>query len=102
PSPTGTLSTPSLHDALPIFAGCGVQFDPAAVRGDQCGDDGQPQAGAAVGARPRGGHTIEPLEHPLRLLRLQSGPIVLHRKANLADRKSTRLNSSHVAISYAV
>src|SRR5690606_41909903 len=48
--------------------------------------------------------------HHIRLLRLQGTPpsplvyagVLLHRNLAVLDRKSTRLNSSHVKISYAV
>src|SRR5690625_5662642 len=82
------VSTLSLHDALPIF----------------------------VRAQPGGGQFLtEPLErtgevgpHRVseddRVGHLHHGRFQVHREehAFVLDRKSTRLNSSHVAISYAV
>src|SRR5439155_19776883 len=77
---TTEIYTLSLHDALPILPGDqGVhrQLLPARLR--------------ERGTRPgdRGGHALR---------RRRSGRDL----ADHADRKSTRLNSSHVAISYAV
>src|SRR5690606_41014605 len=90
----------SLHDALPISA-----------RGHRLGVTGHlvEQAAAAGGgvvdlvdvgtelAAP-GGHTVHglPGAHPL------IGAGGLHQQLLDLDRKSTRLNSSHVKISYAV
>src|SRR5690625_6033543 len=89
----------SLHDALPIWARLlapvqgVVHHEPpvAAVRPEHClgggAADAVPSIGVVldevvVGVGVHGGHRPPP----------DSGP----------DRKSTRLNSSHVAISYAV
>src|SRR5256885_12561407 len=38
----------------------------------------------------------------IRILQPQPGDLVLLRQPEMVDRKSTRLNSSHLAISYAV
>src|SRR5439155_5935770 len=71
---TPEFYTLSLHDALPI---CILVFSKGGHGRSETGD------GSAVGARYR--------RHP------DQGGV-----RYLADRKSTRLNSSHVAISYAV
>src|SRR5690625_6468099 len=51
-----------------------------------------------------GAHRIEGRVIPRALGRHQKAPllVVLHDPRRMEDRKSTRLNSSHVAISYAV
>src|SRR5207253_4073470 len=97
-SSPSTLSTLSLHDALPISGGQRdrpervVRGDRRVIRLGHAGDQphlGDPAGVAQVGLEHHGGLLFEYLaeaplgEHPL-------------------DRKSTRLNSSHVAISYAV
>src|SRR5690606_40588362 len=86
------LYTLSLHDALPISAGRGgpvpcSPYHAHGVRGQSWNgkDDGCPLAGPHV---PRAGRA-EP--------RPPGGS-----GAGRPDRKSTRLNSSHVKISYAV
>src|SRR5690606_40286259 len=85
--------TPSLHDALPI------SVDVHHVPGDERSTVGQQERREVrqlpVLADPAEGHPL--LEH-LRDLRRrhQAAP------SALGDRKSTRLNSSHVQISYAV
>src|SRR5690606_41913008 len=45
---------------------------------------------------------IHPLEGAVRHERFPDGPRQVRRLARVQDRKSTRLNSSHVKISYAV
>src|SRR5699024_11840034 len=99
---TAALSTLSLHDALPILRQlrravyqCGDEPNDDEIRNKRAGDAQQRRKDAqsvlAVPpfcqlCQPRGG----------RALWLN----FLHGK--LLDRKSTRLNSSHVSISYAV
>src|SRR5439155_16265459 len=86
---TTLFSTLSLHDALPIYRCCLFPRRPPVAR---------------VRAGALGGDGLE----PERLSRGQAHcpSAVRGRRARLArtaeDRKSTRLNSSHVAISYAV
>src|SRR5207253_4542224 len=92
PTPTSPLS---LHDALPISGrtrGCATRLRPTLW---------------AEARRPRNGRWRDTFAccrqcprwlHP-RAPRDEGGP---HRRAARGDRKSTRLNSSHVAISYAV
>src|SRR5258705_9345561 len=70
---TTEIYTLSLHDALPISSA--ISKAPGS-RGNWYERGEQRGAGAAVGRRARG--------------------------ASFADRKSTRLNSSHLGISYAV
>src|SRR5438132_7970462 len=78
---TTEIYTLSLHDALPISAGDLVSPRAEAPR---------PRAHARS-ARPPSGHDATPRgRRPTRL------------SAHESDRKSTRLNSSHTVISYAV
>src|SRR5207253_11219527 len=87
-SPT-LLYTLSLHDALPIYAGrhLAVTDNPYLV-----GDTTQRLINRLTRNRP----LLQRLLHAGAQLRL------IVRLADIVDRKSTRLNSSHVAISYAV
>src|SRR5436190_16374620 len=80
-TPATEIYTLSLHDALPIFGDCALR----AVELDAC----------ALRARlkPFGG------EHHARFHQLL---VVLAHRGKDVDRKSTRLNSSHTVISYAV
>src|SRR5690606_39303143 len=102
--PTGSATTAhatlSLHDALPIFAEADIvpgAGDIGAI--DEVVDvlveqEGRYRAGAA--------HIVLDAEVEVgRLQRLQVGIAEL-RLITVQDRKSTRLNSSHVKISYAV
>src|SRR5207244_11506725 len=84
--PPPQLSTLSLHDALPILR----RPAPHGRRLERAGPAGRRVA--AVERRPL--RRVRPLEPALRGVRL--------RPARPADRKSTRLNSSHQIISYAV
>src|SRR5690606_41180590 len=83
------ISTLSLHDALPIL-------------GDRNGPDRQPRtcrAGArAHSQRDRGAQRESGGKPPHPLWRQRQGG----ERGRALDRKSTRLNSSHVKISYAV
>src|SRR5690606_39935911 len=75
------IYTPSLHDALPILV--------AADRVELALDRDAVLAAQAL---------VDPLLHDgARLARHEQQRVLVHR-----DRKSTRLNSSHVKISYAV
>src|SRR5690625_5545742 len=49
-------------------------------------------------SRPHNSHRLVQEQSSKRELQLENSRVLLHRR----DRKSTRLNSSHVAISYAV
>src|SRR5690606_39556210 len=99
PSAVHTLS---LHDALPILWGVyGASSVVVALA-----------AGVFLLTLDRWGASYEPLGTPLAgalfvaacvawaLLTLQDGVLTGLRKAEWVDRKSTRLNSSHVKISY--
>src|SRR5207253_10375675 len=95
--PTPVLSTLSLHDALPIFTPAKLTndfflFEEALRNGAYVavGDiDGDAYGDLIGGGGPGGGPRIYILD----------GYDLTH---GGKDRKSTRLNSSHVAISYAV
>src|SRR5690606_39471947 len=92
----------SLHDALPIYSvekirweedyrltPAGLLLEEARVRGAGAGMDAPPAAVFADGSwryRP----PLPPLQ-----------PLRLSRSTTAGDRKSTRLNSSHVKTSYA-
>src|SRR5699024_11509946 len=92
------MCTLSLHDALPIFQSDGIKGGEHA----HVGHNGQVVFAVAVAV---GGDVHHQADVEAGLV-LDDGPGVL---GNLAvedvvglDRKSTRLNSSHVSISYAV
>src|SRR5207253_8793751 len=94
PPPPSTLSTLSLHDALPILSVHRRRGAPEATGHHRCRRNGRVQAISQL---------------PVPAARAAAG--VLHRVQAVAvrlprrqeqDRKSTRLNSSHVATSYAV
>src|SRR5207249_9485634 len=95
PPPTTPTSTLSLHDALPI---CGRR---AAVR---------PAQPLERLSRRQGAGGLDPAAHAGILRRSRHRPAAARRgerdrsarAENHADRKSTRLISSHVSISYAV
>src|SRR5690606_39361245 len=77
---TTEIYTLSLHDALPICAGGdGARVRPCSRPGDRGGEHQRPYRVRGVGRARGGGASGEG-----------------------GDRKSTRLNSSHVKISYAV
>src|SRR5699024_12761609 len=76
---TSAMHTLSLHDALPISRG----YPPAAHRGAASAESADHSGGVVAG---------HPRCHGLDAARADGRP----------DRKSTRLNSSHVSISYAV
>src|SRR3712207_6920860 len=82
---TTEFYTLSLHDALPIFESVGVDRAPQLARpGDY-----------RVGVLDA--HVSEPLGRDAPL-----APLGVHLVEAAEDRKSTRLNSSHANISYAV
>src|SRR5207247_9591283 len=98
-SPTPSSSTLSLHDALPIS--CHVvsrELDRSRVGLVEPGD--HPQGGGLPGP----GWTQESEELAPGDLQVDAGDRdhVAERLAHARDRKSTRLNSSHEWISYAV
>src|SRR5699024_12548369 len=92
--------TPSLHDALPIYRLQSPRHSrPSQRRGLK---NVQPRTGAFFmqGGAPVGERWIKEAED-LRA-RGSSGTMLRNHNNNKVDRKSTRLNSSHVSISYAV
>src|SRR5699024_11964769 len=89
---TTEIYTLSLHDALPISA----FVDEVRAKAESAG---VVLSNLAVGADF---FTEEPDEHAQQVARVKSCVDLAERHAGLQDRKSTRLNSSHVSISYAV
>src|SRR5699024_12695249 len=85
-SATTEIYTLSLHDALPI----------STVRGSRCPPGRRRSAGTFRGRAPDGPRRRRAAR---RHRHRGSGP---RGRRCLRDRKSTRLNSSHVSISYAV
>src|SRR5205807_7966030 len=79
--PTAEIYTLSLHDALPIFLRPIEEEQLHARRGAR--EDAEVDAGGRDGGAKRRASPFDQLQH-------------------LLDRKSTRLNSSHLVISYAV
>src|SRR5207249_8654050 len=95
---TTEIYTLSLHDALPICGGCEIAMACTMRLASENAKLGQPEV--KLGIIPGYGGTQ-------RLLRLvgkgRAMQLVLAGEMISAqDRKSTRLNSSHVSISYAV
>src|SRR5437868_10431945 len=90
-APTPEIYTLSLHDALPISKGCpGDGRRPAGPQGGSglaVRRDGGGPGVADYRFRREAGRSQDPARRP---------------KPVPGDRKSTRLNSSHVSISYAV
>src|SRR2546427_1881516 len=88
---TTEIYTLSLHDALPIsIARSRSSSDRSAITRTTCGVTLAPPGSGAPRPRPRSTR------------RGRGSPIVGPFAQALADRKSTRLNSSHSQISYAV
>src|SRR5256885_4681435 len=87
---TTEIYTLSLHDALPIPDSVGTLRHPARAEGRILGGPPRPILRRLL-QRPGQGVDRGPWLHPGRLAGLPQG-----------DRKSTRLNSSHLVISYAV
>src|SRR5439155_27276141 len=83
------IYTLSLHDALPIWA-------------LQRGDPLPPGSGSRRDSGPRDDHDVEDGAHGHPVRRRERRGDRRPQEALQTDRKSTRLNSSHVAISYAV
>src|SRR5207249_10433300 len=94
PPPPTTTSTLSLHDALPIW----VAASPFGT-GLAAGSQSDP-AEAVAGSRAHNQWLAEFVaEEPNRRIGVAVVPAII---PDMEDRKSTRLNSSHVSISYAV
>src|SRR5690606_41933543 len=95
-TPTTRNDPLSLHDALPIWGE--VEVQPVVAVELLL----EPAHELAAGVQPRHlvlvlvGHELE------EVARHRLGQVGRARRANALDRKSTRLNSSHVKISYAV
>src|SRR5439155_22438567 len=102
PLSTTQISTLSLHDALPIFSHRSIKWLVSDVV------NASTMVPTGIGDREFPSHqTIEEVPSLLPVDDASEGS-VLARQADTGvlhdgqDRKSTRLNSSHVAISYAV
>src|SRR5207249_11124790 len=96
------VCTVSLHDALPICGRIGVAFGgvehgPGGGEGGEVGGGGAQEHVVDEQGVPRV-RRDEPDAEPV--LHVYAGEEIAHEQ--LLDRKSTRLNSSHVSISYAV
>src|SRR5207253_4181449 len=92
--PPPTTYPLSLHDALPIFDAAHPRRDQRVRHRVEIGHD--------VAFDPRLERAL-PVERQVKLLaRFGHQRQAKQRSAPAIDRKSTRLNSSHVAISYAV
>src|SRR5690606_40157330 len=90
PHPTTALTAPytlPLHDALPIYQQNGDDHDRTGRRTGRPGRASRTRCPPAITARPLTSRCLTPSD----------GRFMLRK-----DRKSTRLNSSHVKISYAV
>src|SRR5207245_5879163 len=98
---TTVTSTPSLHDALPIFAGFTVSDVLAKPIETAALLDALRRAGVAADRR---GAVLVVDDDPgcLRLMEATLGRSGFQTICRQEDRKSTRLNSSHGSISYAV
>src|SRR5690606_39362349 len=97
-SPTTSLHLPSLHDALPILVAQPLRT-PARTPASPLHRRAPPNGSRRDGSERTG--DLHRLEH-LELVAFLEVREVLQRHAALEDRKSTRLNSSHVKTSYAV
>src|SRR5699024_11565887 len=92
PAPTAHLSPLPLHDALPIYPADRAPGRPGT------GSTGH-RVDRAPGLRIRLGSGLELVAEPAHC---GEQPRLRGIDLDLRDRKSTRLNSSHVSISYAV
>src|SRR5439155_26652576 len=86
---TTEIYTLSLHDALPILIATKFGFK-IGPKDEQIGLDSRPE------------HIKEVADASLKRLRTDVIDLYYQHRVDPKDRKSTRLNSSHVAISYAV
>src|SRR5439155_23433926 len=98
PRSTTSHNTLSLHDALPIFGQAAT-----AMSGITITDAATPTITTTKGIRVRIPATFNMTWNTALTTASITGSAVFQVMLNVAgDRKSTRLNSSHVAISYAV
>src|SRR5690606_41069489 len=98
--PSTALSTLSLHDALPISLI--VQDRPVGVMSCYTGEVRQFPDDEVSALQTLAQQTAVSIEHSRLQVRHTLMQEMHHRVKNNLDRKSTRLNSSHVKISYAV
>src|SRR5207302_6348389 len=100
PAPT-PIYTLSLHDALPIWSNDAILPEPSG--GEQAGRGRSPRAVVDAILGETGSHSVGPPPTlPERKPAMPESSVVSDLMSVIADRKSTRLNSSHVKISYAV
>src|SRR5258705_7253725 len=90
---TTEIYTLSLHDALPICARCGTTLSSHEVA-QNYKDAEDPSVWVLFPAKP--GQAVATLDGPPLLFGSETAFVAW------TDRKSTRLNSSHLGISYAV
>src|SRR2546429_6609733 len=97
---TTEIYTLSLHDALPIyFAFCRSDISIA----DRCGADHPKNAvGSRASENAKANHHRDRTRHRQNTRRIHTIPAWPQLQCGTQDRKSTRLNSSHGYISYAV
>src|SRR5690606_40124095 len=99
-SSSACFSPPSLHDALPIYHLVALALPLLLVGGDPGGPPGGHLLAAVEVAKQQAAFELVTATHaPLVILLLSEVAITTD---GAQDRKSTRLNSSHVKISYAV
>src|SRR5690606_41639342 len=100
--PPTEISTLSLHDALPIYRAVALVIDEETLVHDRVFEF-MPVVAQEALHRPRGGFAerADGMALDLSGCRTQHLQVVQGRfQVGDADRKSTRLNSSHVKISY--
>src|SRR5207253_6899536 len=91
--------TPSLHDALPIFS---ATICRGSATGSSCAGIPRSSGPGRKTANPEGGRTMGIRDAIAKVVERADLNEAEAADAMTEDRKSTRLNSSHVAISYAV
>src|SRR5207249_10056655 len=95
-APDPTPYTPSLHDALPISSPMMAPLSVWPGKSPESGPPAQPKSTAAQ-AKP-----VAASRDRFKSPSLPGAPAFACGHERDGDRKSTRLNSSHVSISYAV
>src|SRR5699024_11748442 len=90
-----------LHDALPIYSNVAKQVSNSEKQTNVADFQAKHQSGLAKSAGTVEDNTLESKQQENTPVSTQTSENGQVEKANI-DRKSTRLNSSHVSISYAV